>query len=388
MTAQLATLAAGSPVRSSLRVQRRAQAARTPGTPRSHPARAGRDEHAAIHAAAARGVATPWAALPHAGAIQRSFGRHDVSSLQAHVGDAAAAAAAEMSADAYTMGNHVVLGKHTDLFTVAHEAAHAVEQRAGVQLPGGVGSPGDAHERHADAVAARVTAGASAEPLLNAYTSQSPAGPQIQRRTWVEDRFPQQYPAGEGPGQMASLDPAGAPQTHKVWFAELKNGCGLEMEAWLYGDDSVPGSTPSVRPYWWQQMMNDPNTNGGWVSRNVVQGHLLNEHLGGPGNDMRNLTPFAKQTNAQHHAKVERAAKTIKSGTNQHGVGNVLHYVVMADYSNSPSLAAFGNHIPATYLANFACGIKCWLQAYDGTTMQPTGLEYETEITNSMTGQP
>jgi len=128
MTAQLATFTAGSPARSSPRVQRRAQAGRAPGTPRSHPARAGRDGHAAIHAAAARGIATPWSALPHAGAIQRSFGRHDVSSIQAHVGGAAAAAAAEIDADAYTMGNHVVLGSHTDLFTVAHETAHAFQQ--------------------------------------------------------------------------------------------------------------------------------------------------------------------------------------------------------------------------------------------------------------------
>lgn len=385
MTAQLATLAR-SPVRSSPRVQRRASTGRAPSTARSHPARAGLAGHAAIHAAAARGIATPWSALPHADVIQRSFGRHDISSLQAHVGPAAEAAAAEMSADAYTMGNHVVLGKRTDLFTVAHESAHAFQQLAGVQLPGGVGSIGDAHERHADAVAARVTAGASAEPLLDAYASQSPASPQVQRSAWVEDVHPPHY--AKGTGQLASADPTGATQLHKVWFAPLKNGCGAEMEAWLYGDDQALGSAPSVRPSWWQNMMSDPNTNSAWVSRNVVQGHLLNHNLGGPGNDMRNLTPFAKQTNSQHHANVEKAAKTIKSGKNQRGVGNALHYIVMADYTKSPSMAAFGNNIPATYLANFACRIKCWLQAYDGSTMQPTGLDYETEITNSMTGQP
>jgi hypothetical protein len=388
MTAQLATLTAGSPMRSSLRVQRRASAGRTPGTPRSHPARAGRDGHAAIHAAAARGTATPWSALPHAGAIQRSFGRHDISSLQAHVGPAAEAAAAEISADAYTMGNHVVLGRHTDLFTAAHESAHAYQQRAGVRLPGGVGSSGDAHERHADAVAARVAAGQSAEPLLNAYTSQSQAGPQIQRKTWINDRpSPIKYAQGEGPGILASTDAAGNPQEHKVWFAELKNGCGLEVEARLYEDDDVPGSTPSVRPYWWANMMSDPATDGPWVSRNVVQGHLLNEHLGGPGNDMRNLTPFAKQTNSQHHAKVEKAAKAIKFSKNQHGAGNVLHYQIMADYSTHPQPAWFANKIPLTYLKYFAGGVKCWLQAYDGTTLQPTGQLWETEISNAITGQ-
>jgi hypothetical protein len=386
MRAQLATLAAGSPARSSPRVQRRASAGRVPGISRSHPARAGRDEHAAIHAAAARGIATPWSALPHASAIQRSFGRHDVSSLQAHIGDAAAAAAAEMNADAYTMGNHVVLGRHTDLFTVAHESAHAAQQLAGVRLPGGVGSPGDAHERHADAVAARVASGASAEPLLDAYASQRPAGPQVQRSAWIEDVHPPHY--AKGTGQLASVDPAGVQQSHKVWFAPLTNGCGTEIEAWLFADDTAVGSAPSVRPPWWQQMMNDPATNKQWVSNNVVQGHLLNHHLGGPGNDMRNLTPFAKQTNSHHHAKVEKVAKAMKSTKNQHGVGNTIHYVVMADYTKSPQPAWFNNNIPNQYLANFAWQIKCWLQAYDGTTGQEIPLqEYETEITNAMTGQ-
>lgn len=387
MKAQLAPLAGSSPARSSLRVQRRAQAGHAPGAPRSHSARAGRVEHAAIHAAAARGIATPWSALPHAAAIQRSFGRHDVSSIQAHVGDAAAAAAAEMRADAYTMGNHVVLGRRTDLFTAAHESAHAIQQRGGVQLPGGVGAVGDAHERHAGAVAARVAAGASAEPLLDAYTSQSPTGPQVQRSTWIDDN-PSKLPAGEGPGTLASYDPAGNQQHHAVYFGPLVNGCGSAMDAWLYEDDNTPGSTPSVRPPWWQQMMNDPATDHGWVSRNVVQGHLLNEHLGGPGNDMRNLTPFAKSTNSQHHANVEKAAKSLKSGTNQQGVGNIVRYTVKVDSSKSPPAAWFANKIPATYLANFAAGIKCWLQAYDGSTRRPiTGLADETEISNAVTGQ-
>lgn len=382
MTAQLATLA-GSPVRSSPRVQRRASTGRAPGTARSHPARAGHTGHAAIHAAAARGVATPWSGLPHAAAIQRSFGRHDVSSLQAHVGDTAAAAAAEIHADAYTMGNHVVLGKRTDLFTVAHESAHAFQQLAGVRLPGGVGSPGDAHERHADAVAARVVAGASAEPLLDAYASQSPAGPQIQRSAWIEDTAPNQWAPGQGPGQLASVNQRGKQRTHDVWFGTLSpGGCGTEMKALLDPSDDAVGSTPSVRPPWWQQMMSDPNTNSQWVSRNVVQGHLLNEHLGGPGNDMRNLTPFAKSTNSQHHSYVEKVAKST------HSRGDVLHYEVKADYSKSPPAAWFGNNIPAKYLKNFAYRIECWLEAFDSKTDRPipgTGIGHET--TNAVTGQ-
>ena len=72
-----------------------------------------------------------------------------------------------MGAEAYATGDHIVLGRGNDLHTVAHEAAHVVQQRGGVQLKGGVGEAGDAHERHADAVADRVVAGQSAEDLLD-----------------------------------------------------------------------------------------------------------------------------------------------------------------------------------------------------------------------------
>src|SRR5512134_1056139 len=40
----------------------------------------------AVHAAASRGVSTPASPLPFSNTIQRAFGRHDISSIQAHVG--------------------------------------------------------------------------------------------------------------------------------------------------------------------------------------------------------------------------------------------------------------------------------------------------------------
>jgi Novel toxin 21/Domain of unknown function (DUF4157) len=125
------------------------------------------NDETTVHAAAQRGVATPVSRLPFSDTIQRAFGRHDVSSIQAHTGSEAAASAQAMGADAYATGDHVVMGRGADLHTVAHEAAHVVQQRGGVQLKGGVGAAGDPHERHADAVADRVVAGDSAEDLLD-----------------------------------------------------------------------------------------------------------------------------------------------------------------------------------------------------------------------------
>ncbi|HET9625577.1 MAG TPA: DUF4157 domain-containing protein [Kofleriaceae bacterium] len=120
-----------------------------------------------VHAAAARGTAGAGGQLPHLDAIQRSFGRFDVSGVQAHTGGAAHEASVAMGARAFATGNHVAFGAGgADLHTAAHEAAHVVQQRAGVSLKGGVGAAGDAYEQHADAVADKVVAGQSAEGLL------------------------------------------------------------------------------------------------------------------------------------------------------------------------------------------------------------------------------
>jgi hypothetical protein len=88
-----------------------------------------------------------------------------------------------MGAEAYATGNHVVLGGRSDLHTVAHEAAHVVQQRGGVQLKGGVGAAGDAYEQHADQVADQVVRGGSAEALLDQMSgpSGSAAGGAVQR---------------------------------------------------------------------------------------------------------------------------------------------------------------------------------------------------------------
>ena len=122
-----------------------------------------------VHAAAAHGISGASSALPHADAIQHSFGRHDVSGISAHTDGAAADGARAMGAEAFATGTHVAFGGPPSLHTAAHEAAHVVQQRAGVHLAGGVGAVGDVYERHADEVADAVVAGRSAEALLDRH---------------------------------------------------------------------------------------------------------------------------------------------------------------------------------------------------------------------------
>jgi hypothetical protein len=124
-----------------------------------------------VAATAGRGVAGASAPLPHQDAIQRSFGKHDVSGVRAQVGGEAADASKSLGAQAYATGDRVAFAAAPDLHTAAHEAAHVVQQAGGVQLKDGLGQAGDAHEQHADAVADAVVGGRSAEALLDGYGS-------------------------------------------------------------------------------------------------------------------------------------------------------------------------------------------------------------------------
>ena len=99
--------------------------------------------------------------------LQQTFGgEHDLSSVRAHLDSPAAAAARELGARAYTRGDAIAFAGPPDLRLAAHEAAHVVQQRAGVALDGGVGRPDDRHERQARAAADLAVRGQSAARLL------------------------------------------------------------------------------------------------------------------------------------------------------------------------------------------------------------------------------
>jgi hypothetical protein len=135
-----------------------------------------------VHRVAAGGVSGTGGQLPHHERIQAAFGpEHDVSGIKAHVGGAAGKASAQLGARAYATGNNVAFAGEPDVHTAAHEAAHVVQQRGGVQLKGGIGAEGDAHEMHADAVADRVVRGESAAELLAPYRGGATVTGGIQR---------------------------------------------------------------------------------------------------------------------------------------------------------------------------------------------------------------
>src|SRR5205085_8123840 len=106
-----------------------------------------------VQATAKAGVASASSPLPHLAAIQRSFGKHDVSNIRTETGGAAAAASGALGAAAYATGDRVAFASAPDLHTAAHEAAHVIQQQRGAVGFQGLGAADDEHERHADAVA-------------------------------------------------------------------------------------------------------------------------------------------------------------------------------------------------------------------------------------------
>ena len=157
-----------------------------------------------VHAAAAEGTSGASGPLPYGERIQQLFGSHDISGIQAHTDDAAARGSGAMGAKAFASGNHVAFGEAPDLHTAAHEAAHVVQQRGGVQLKGGVGEANDAHERQADEVADRVVAGQSSQDLLDKIAGGrggGAAGHAVQRKAGLK-------PAADAAAPSDKSDPS------------------------------------------------------------------------------------------------------------------------------------------------------------------------------------
>ena len=126
---------------------------------------------------AQRGFSGRPSTLPHLSRIQRAFGAYDVSDVRAYIGGPAKTANAALNAVGYTSGDAIAFARYPDLRLAAHEATHAVQQRAGVQLQDALGRSGDKYERHADAVADAVVQGQSAEGLLSVMAPPRVAAP-------------------------------------------------------------------------------------------------------------------------------------------------------------------------------------------------------------------
>lgn len=302
----------------------------------------------------------------------------DLSGVRVHTGPAADRAARAVAAEAFTTGSRLVFsqGRYDPSSAagrrvLAHELAHVLQQRRG-QVVGTAGplrisDPADRFEREADATARMVTSDTLARPGQPQPARQSASQP----ATGTPGGLPVQRQGRKRRRQ-------GALQGAYVNYGPRRNDCGTRMEAELYQNQLGMGSSPSVRPKWWPGR-SDPC--GPWFSRYMVQGHLLNDNLGGPGNTMDNLTPITKSANSQHHSKVE---KTVKKEVLSKG--NIVEYVVDADYSfhptgqgltGSPKMTAVEKDIDNNFASNLAGQLNAEYTVYDQTGAELYGDRWE-----------
>jgi hypothetical protein len=214
-------------------------------------ARVAEESAGQVQAAADRGTSGASGALPHLDAIQKSFGKHDVSKVKAHTDGAAAEGAAAMGAEAFASGEHIAFAGAPSLRTAAHEAAHVVQQRGGVQLKCGVGAVGDAYEQHADEVAERVVRGESAEALLDEHAGGArSSGDKVQQQAvqrLVKDNFPWNgIIINTESAALRSSPHKDAANPHDGTVADLPKGTRLKVTArssnWLQVEVTVGGA--------------------------------------------------------------------------------------------------------------------------------------------------
>lgn len=293
---------------------------------------------AAIRSAAAEGVRTPSTTLPYLDRIQASFGRHYIGHIQAHVGEGAARASQAMNALAYASGDHVVFGTTPDLRTAAHEAAHVVQQQAGVQLFGGIGRAGDSYERQADAVADAVVGGRLAEEVLNCSLSQTSTIMAWSRQAAVPvgavrtakrpDHI--QCKGATGRGMQPSGYPEMLPPTEENWHMDMSGPYRVptEMEVWLTPNWGKVAGGPPVNTSLYADVAARRNEEG---HAYYDRGHVLAESLKGPAQEF-NMVPLPRAVNLRMRDEVEnKILSYIKDGES-----GVLKYTVRIMYGHPP----------------------------------------------------
>ncbi|HEX8580584.1 MAG TPA: DUF4157 domain-containing protein [Allosphingosinicella sp.] len=232
---------------------------------------------------------------------------------------------AKLGALAYAQGSAIHLGPGQERH-LPHEAWHVVQQKQGrvkpsVQLKGIAINTDVSLEQEADRMGARANAAAGSADRVAALRTSAP---------------------------RAAVIAQAITQCAKITYGPLKDDSGTDVKAWIGGDyGTEAGNKATIAPSWWPSASGsvDEQEARAYLAAAVVQGHLLNADLGGPGNDRRNLVPITRSLNSTHSSKVEQEVKTLVNA------GLIVDYHVYADFGSTldpTGLAAVGGIDPPT----------------------------------------
>jgi hypothetical protein len=159
-------------------------------------------------------------------------------------------------------------------------------------------------------------------------------------------------------------------QRYDMTYGARFQDSGTDMHVLIHGKndpDLGKGTVPKVTPNWWPTGNNPVAT---YFSSYMVQGHLLNQDLGGPGTTMDNLTPITRSTNTTHFTNIEKQVK-------QHVLNDdVVEYRVRPNYAVHPNINDLGNNPPqgvAPYLAFMAGEVGADYTVYHPQQFHVTG---------------
>lgn len=271
---------------------------------------------------------------------------------------------ANLQALAYTQGTdiHVAPGQEEHL---PHEAWHVVQQKQGrvkptMQMKGVGVNDNEGLEREADVMGAKAILQRKCENCgtdaisPNIFSGEKEEKLQFLKQLNVINRNTIQRQCGNK--DASKFTNFGFPK-----YGGLSNDSGSCMDV-LLNANSSGGSAVSSFPNWWPT-----GTDRTVLNKYMVQGHLWNEKLGGPGNARNNLTPITKSANSQHNAKVEGPLKTDL----QNPKTALVHYVVTVDYSAVPKESEIAPNYVADqpvikkYVGNMAKKIHAEYTMYD-----------------------
>ncbi|MCE2898308.1 MAG: DNA/RNA non-specific endonuclease [Betaproteobacteria bacterium] len=130
-------------------------------------------------------------------------------------------------------------------------------------------------------------------------------------------------------GGKTSLDAKNVETEIKYGKADPYRG-GTKVVANPLTPKKNKGSAVSVKPKIMDNIEKKRND-----TRLYVQGHLLNRLLGGPGNDLRNLTPLTYKSNGDHEREAESKVKDLVNDK-----GKAVRYEVTVNYPKNPQPGA------------------------------------------------
>lgn len=156
---------------------------------------------------------------------------------------------------------------------------------------------------------------------------------------------PDKVGTADNPAKLATAAHHRAPGTAVTWRTEIvwgpttADGDGTFVEARKLGPDhrlgEEPYSDPTNGTHVWNARTRALSalTTSGTTKHAYVSGHLLNHHVGGPGNDARNLAPIPGDANSKEQTEVEAHVKKL---VNEQKAW--VYYKVSVTHSADPSL--------------------------------------------------